>query len=462
MVELMFGNPLKAFAEGSELSQQMQRSKMQTEAQGMQNEAAGMALQQAKWQMPAQEALYNLSQKENQTQDDYTDLLRRFPVLSDTIKPALSSLTTEQQQAAARQLSGIVAAMNNGRFDVAYNMIGEAGAAQGNAGNKQGEKVFRDFGDIVKMNPRAFQTASNLIYSQLDPTGFQNVLKNAKSMSEMAAQQQELEIKQQQLGINARQAATSEFNARSEAEDRDAKTAIDREKNRLDQIKTQNEAEKSKQADPKVINDFVLSATDSSRKAEELSATINQFGGMIQNPNMLSTISNFSTMNDWKAYFGNNKDVEMITQAYRAAVSDQVREKLKSVAGSSSDKDMAFSLKGSPNMDDLSPKNMIRTLVGAEKGLRLSAAYDNAKAEWAGQNGNLGVSRQPLKLNINGQTIDVPAGTSFTTVAKAINKSMGTKFDAEYRAMQDVVDRLPERAAQNRVDNPASYTTGVD
>jgi len=203
MVELMFGNPLKAFAEGSELSQQMQRSKMQTEAQGMQNEAAGMALQQAKWQMPAQEALYNLSQKENQTYDDYNELMRRYPMLSETVKPALSSLNTEQQQAASRQLSGIVAAMNNGRYDVASNLISEASAAQGNAGNKQGEKIFRDFGELVKLNPREFRTASNLIYSQLDPTGFQNVINQSKAMNEMAVQQQELIVKQQNAQTDA-------------------------------------------------------------------------------------------------------------------------------------------------------------------------------------------------------------------------------------------------------------------
>jgi len=189
---------------------------------------------------------------------------------------------------------------------------------------------------------------------------------------------------------------------------------------------------------------------------------VTQFGTMFDKGLTGGDISRFSTINDWSAWWGNNKDAAMFKQAYEQAIADETRKNLAGLGVNPTDADVRFAARGLPDVNDFTPKNMMRFLIGTEKGLRIKSALDQAKSEWEGQNGSLGVARQPLDVNINGQTIKLPAGTSFTTVAKAINQNMGTQFAAQYRAMQDVVDRLPERAAQNRVDNPASYTTGVD
>lgn len=137
--------------------------------QQRQQEAAAQQATQARQQLQADLA----SLGPNATPAALSQLMVKYPQMSEEFKRTYDILNTEQQKSRVDQASQIYAALNAGQPDIAQRLLGEQAAAYRNSGLEKEAKTLEDLSELVRVSPDTARTSTGLfLASAMGPEKF--------------------------------------------------------------------------------------------------------------------------------------------------------------------------------------------------------------------------------------------------------------------------------------------------
>jgi len=202
--------------------------------QQRQQEAAAQAAAQTRQQL--QSDLMALGP--NVTPASLSQLMVKYPQMSEEFKRTYDVLDAEQQKSRVSQASQIYAALEAGQPDVAQNLLGEQAAAYRNSGLEREAKTLEDLAELARVSPETAKTSTGLfLASAMGPEKFtETFTKLQNERRETALAPEELS----QAQSKAREAAVKANFAESEA-------ALDLQKKGWDIYKIQEDVKIAKE-----------------------------------------------------------------------------------------------------------------------------------------------------------------------------------------------------------------------
>ena len=151
--------------------------------QGIQNVQAQQSNLQASEQMQADLATL----AENPSPAAITQMMIRYPQLSEQFGRVYNNMSSERQQAQINQASDLYSTIQSGNIELAENMLLERAEAYRNSGMEQQAQVQEDLAQVVRHSPEsALVTAGLMLASTMGPeqftatfTGLQNERREA-------------------------------------------------------------------------------------------------------------------------------------------------------------------------------------------------------------------------------------------------------------------------------------------
>ena len=154
-----------------------------------QNQREQLAAEQAAQQQKLMQAdLATLSQ--NPTAQGITEMMVKYPTLSENFKRTYDVLNTEQKKAKTDQAWQVYAALSAGDTDMATNLMETQAQAEENSGNAREAKTLRDINQLIKTRPEAGLTTVGMFLANAQ--GAENFTDNVAKLQE-ARQSQELQ-----------------------------------------------------------------------------------------------------------------------------------------------------------------------------------------------------------------------------------------------------------------------------
>lgn len=153
--------------------------------QGLQS---GLLTQQGMLQQQMQQAQFGRLQQmqratmqvaQNPTPASIAQLSIAFPEMSENFKRSFDMLTPAQQLARVNQASQVFAAANNGRPDIAAQLLREQAQALQNSGDDQGAQHQLRMADWAETHPNTFKaTAGVMLAAAMGPDKFGQTFKD--------------------------------------------------------------------------------------------------------------------------------------------------------------------------------------------------------------------------------------------------------------------------------------------
>ncbi|WP_335954012.1 hypothetical protein [Acinetobacter higginsii] len=397
--------------------------------------------QLAKQQM--NEDLYNLSV--NPTYEGYTQVMTRYPQLSENLKRAYDTMDVGKQRTTLNLASQTYAALNSDQPEIAKEVLGNGATAYENSGNKQDAAVLRGYIKMIENNPAAAKTSIGMLLASTNPDKFADIFgklgdetranqmqpydiaktqaETGKIKAETQGQTIENQYKPQQLqsGINQTQSQTALNYA-------NIQNLADRL--RLDQDKLQSDVElKYMELNPsniklsdgaqKIVNDNMVESVGLEQSANKMDDLANRFEKESQAGGLYTKgWAGFKRITGWS----NDDQNAMIREYSRLRNS----EAIKSLPpGPATDRDIELALRGLPP-ETADSTTLTSFLRGYAKLNRMDSAYKQMQAEWVNQVGNMGSNKRDVEV----LGIKVPAGTTFSGYAsKNLDKTLKRQKD---------------------------------
>lgn len=99
---------------------------------------------------------------ENPTSAQVSQLMVKYPQLSENFKRSYDALSADEQRSRMQQASGVYAALEAGENEIARDLMLEQAEAYRNAGRGQDAKVLEDLARVTELNPETAKTSTGL------------------------------------------------------------------------------------------------------------------------------------------------------------------------------------------------------------------------------------------------------------------------------------------------------------
>lgn len=361
----------------------------------------------------------------NPTQETWAAMIAKYPGQREAFAKSAEIYGKERIKNESIQGMEISNALENNAPDVARSKLVEIVAARKNSGQPPGiyEQVLTA---IDNGNIKGAQGAVNMALSMADPDGFQKILQNRLKAATMSADVVKAGAEAQKAGAEAQRSQLEAGQtperlqleaAKGRAEIRNIDSQVSERANRLglDKDKLQSEVEMKLyefgqktdgKVDSKLVNDSVIASVAAGQAAgqlNDLATRLDQAGG---------GYGAAAKASEWfKEATGQQN---YMTELRKEFVRLRNSEAMKMLPpGPATDRDIELVMKGFPS-DTADAGSIASFLRGMAKLNNLSAATENAKAEWVNSVGSLGRAKRDVEVD----GVKVPAGMSFIDFSK--------------------------------------------
>lgn len=407
-------NPGQSFVDGLKTGAGIQALQLQ-QAQQQANVQRSQMMQKMAAQVAA-----------NPTPQAIAQLSIAFPEMSEQFKRSYDMMTPVQQQADLSHMTQVYAAAQNGRPDLAAQLLRDRATALTNSGDTQKAQAASTMADWVEQHPDSFKTSTGvMLASVLGPDKFASAFKNIGE-EQRATQQAPFDLAKKQADAQEAQAKATVANATvpyqvakpnienqnllSQIQERMARLGLDRDKLTSEtQVKLTELNQKFGQLPDdarKLVNESAMAATGGEQALHQYADLANKIDQLSGSWGAFNTAGEFL-----KKSFGNEDARSALQKEYTRMATQGVLKLLP--PGPASDKDIALAREGVPAAT-AAPEVMAGYLRGMAKLSSYDAALNNAKAEWAGAVQHLGRTKNDVVID----GIKVPAGTTFNEFAR--------------------------------------------
>ena len=420
-------SPIQSFNEGIKSGFVLQRLQLQQQMQRYE-----FARKQQMQAMSAQVA-------QNPTPENITQLSIAFPEMSEQFKRSYDMMAPQQQRADLQHMTGVYAALQSGRPDVAAQLLRDRATALKNSGaSPMLVNASNAMADWAEQHPDTLKTSAGvLLASVMGPDKFSQAFKD---ITEGQTAQETMPAKVAEAGAKASQEiTTAQMAPRKQATDV-AKTqaditnlagrlALDRDKLLTDaQLKLKELSLQYGTPAPeaaKLINDSAMSAAAGEQSAARLTDMANRMEDADRTTGGAGTAAEA-----WKKANGGGDGVTALKQEYARIVNNQAISGMKdALGGRVTDVDMKTAMGAVPDAN-ASATVVASYLRGVAKLQVLDAARQQAQAEWlsqAGHNAHLGPAKQDMTI----MGTKVPAGTSFADFSRQFLQQKAEQITAQ-------------------------------
>ena len=422
-------SPVAAFTQGLQSGAGLQQVQMQ---QTMQQ--AQLARMQQMQQASAQVA-------QNPTPQAIAQLSIAFPEMSENFKRSYDMLQPAQQQSTVNRMTPILAAALNGRGDIAAGLLREDAQAARNSGDEQRAQHAEVQAQWAEQHPASF--AANLGLQLAGVMGPDKFGQTFKDIGDEQRKQGMFPIEQQKAQAEAdtatakaayapQQAAADLANTNSQITTRAGQLQLDRDKlmsdtqtklYELDKLYGTPAPEMQKQ-----ISEWVIEGSSKEQSAARLNDLASRiesdnhaFGGAGSIADLYKNASN--------GWWGSGQDgVSALKQEIARQLNNTAIASLKDQLGGGkfTDTDMKAALGNVPNANS-NPSLISSYFRGMAKLQQISAAQQNAQAEWASQNRHLGNATKDLMV----MGTQVPKGTTFADFSRQFIQDKAQQIAAQ-------------------------------
>lgn len=421
-------SPLQAAAKSAQFVSAFQQDAFKQRAQ----EAELLKMQQeALRQQVMQADLTSLSQKKDQSGQDYERLLIKYPQLVPNLKEIYANSLQKDQQSALRGAQEIQAALLSQRPDIAKQRMDVIVESYRASGDEKTAAYMERMGKIIEEDPANAKIVGGMVLtsmigadeynktyknyvdaqSKLESMPFDTekarqdakTAKNKAIVSEEEAKniQTKIGLDNQTAELNAQNISSSILDREETRKISEAKYQLSAEQFRTDLIekakKAQQESEKGLVLSPwseKLVNDLAVKA--SSDKAEHDRLT--DIATRLQNAAEQSAQGGVVTrgLEVLKRQLGGQDALSLLRTEATAFINKEVITML--AQGPATDKDVALALKGAPP-DDADAAYLASYLNGRAK-LRLAESkFNESKINWISQVGSLRNAQSDLEID---------------------------------------------------------------
>ncbi len=118
-------------------------------------------------QAQLQTDLGTLAKKPNASASDFSQMMIKYPQLSEHFKRGWDTLNAEQQQNKLSTATQVYAAVNSGNLDVAKDLLTQQATALRNSGKEDEAKAAETMAKFIEMDPNSAKTTTGLLLSSL-------------------------------------------------------------------------------------------------------------------------------------------------------------------------------------------------------------------------------------------------------------------------------------------------------
>lgn len=438
----------------SGLAQGMQIGAYQNQLEAQKLKAEQDAIQ--KQQMQNDIAAY--VNNTNKTAEDTTNLMVKYPSISDNLSKAFSVMDTSKKDNLFRTSAQVLSAINGGRVDVAKQILEEQKAGHLNAGRPDDAGRVDALIKQINVSPESVASNAELTMASIDPTKFaetykalrgegradqmqpyeiagkraQTMLTGAQTQKALAEGQQAVYEAQNtpvRLQLENQLGRANVDKVYADIDNQSARLGLDRDKLTSDvELKLTEMAQsgaKLSDGAQKIVNDAVVAssaASVSSNSLNDLANRLDSAGGGF------GTASRFS---EWfKGATGNQDAMTSLRQEYVRMRNSEGMKMLP--PGPATDRDIELVMKGFPK-ETADSREIASFLRGMAKLNQRTAVMEEAKAEWANMNGNMGSNKRDIEV----LGVRIPKGTTFNNF---VSKNFDTiqKEQGNQRVRQQV------------------------
>ena len=422
----------------------------------------GQQIRQARQQqLQQQQAQQRLQQYQADVEKYFQDptatgaarLASLYPEQSKAFETGWKTLNAEQQQTELNDTQSVIAALANGRPEIANDLVTQRIEAM-RASNKDASKL-ETIQKLIQEDPQKAKGYLQFVVAAL-PGGKDVIESIAKLGTERRAEELQpptvaktqaeafkTQAEASKAGTEAQFAereALSKLNERqwnvkniqNQIKERGERLGLDRERLQLDSTvrlaELSNTLGKVDPSTKKEINDAIVSATTAKQSADQF----NDLASRLEQANAYSGAA--GSASEWLKKVGGFQDgITGLRQEYVRLRQGAVSKSLP--PGPASDKDIQLALSGYPS-DTSDPKLMASFLRGMGKLQDIQSSVDGAKAEWLGK--NKGQLSRATETFIAGDYAVKP-GETFVDFSKRVVKDVSQK----YAPAQPAADRIP-------------------
>jgi hypothetical protein len=418
--------------------------------QGLQS---GLVTQQGLLQQQMQRAQFGRLQQmqqatmqvaQNPTPQSIAQLSIAFPEMSENFKRSFDMLTPAQQLARVNQASQVYAAAQNGRPDIAAQLLREQAQAAQNSGDAQGAQHQLRMAEWAETHPKSFTgMAGAILAAAMGPDKFGQTFRDIGSEtrdqglypSKLQESQAGADIKTAEAAAAPAKIAADIADKNSVISQRAGQLALDRDKLASEQQLKRYELDLQYGTPApeaaKLINEAATNGAAGEMSASRLNDLSERMEQMLKSRDSSWYGGKASgTAYDLFAKVSGGDASTALKQEYERITNNQALGQIKdALGGRVTDVDMKVAL-GSVPGPNASPEVVTSYLRGTAKLQQLQATMENAKAEWlaqAGHQGHLG----PLKKDISIMGTQVPAGTTFADWSRQMLKTKADQLSAQ-------------------------------
>lgn len=404
-----------------------------------------LQLQQAEAQRAAQiqmqRDLGELSQNQNASGADYAAMMTKYPQLSEQLTKSLAAHTDVQRENVISDASQVFAALQQGKTDVASDVIAAKVAAYRNTGDTRRADGLEAIGHSIKLDPASAKTSIALLLGKaMGPEKFGSLIaslgkegrdaeqfpyQKSEAESKAGSAKSEAQIKAAEAANIGKKQALEASNIQSQIAERGAKAKLERDRLAFDKDKAESElqqkmfelSQKSSDLPEHVYKGIELASANAitaRHSADRIEDIVKRFEKMNLSP---SFTGGFPAMaaEFVKKGFGTQGEITAIRREIDAEIVPAAMAAYRKVAsGSTSDKDIETALIGSARSID-NPDVLMSYMRGRVKAQRIEDAIENAKAEWLGAVRNLNAAKADIQID----GISVPKGMTFSNFIDA-------------------------------------------
>ena len=419
-------DPAQSFTQGIQSGVSLQQAQMQQMQQRMQ-----MARMQSMWQASQQVA-------QNPTLQNVSQLSIAFPEISEQLGRSFNMLQPAQQQAKLQTAIPVYAAAENGRYDVAANLLEQHAAALRNSGQTDEADSTQQMADMFRNNPGQAHTLAGLTLSAaLGPDKFQSTF-SALPAAQTGFGSVDANVQKAGAEANTASATAAAAPGKLAAETAQINSNIANQAGRLnldyDTLRTQTQLKlqelqqqygKPPDSVVPVINDAMTNAAASEQGANRYLDLANRIDAAGLGHGLAGSAADV-----FAKATGTENGAQALKQEYARIVNNQALSQVKDALGgrvTDTDMKVAMGPVPDPNSD---PSVVSAYLRGNAKLMQLAAAQAQSKGEWLAQVGQAGsLGRAPKDITVMGT--QVPAGSNYADFARQFIQDKATQIAAQ-------------------------------
>jgi len=421
-------SPIASFQQGVQSGFGLQQTQLQQQMQQYQF-ARTKQMQQAAAQVAA-----------NPTPENISQLSIAFPEMSEQFKRSYDMLQPQQQRADLQHMTGVYAALQSGRPDIAAQLLRDRAAALKNSGaSSMTINAANAMADWAELHPDTLKTSAGvLLASVMGPDKFSDAF---KGITEAQTGQEKMPAAVAEAGAKASEAITTAqlapakqqadiANVTSQATTRAGQLALDRDKLLTEAQLKLKEMGLQYGVLPddsrKLVNDAVVNATAGQQSAARLTDLADRMEEADRGvPGGLGNAAEAI-----KRATGSGDGATVLKQEYARIVNNQALGSIKeALGGRVTDVDMKVAMGAVPSPND-STQTVTSYLRGVAKLQQLEAARQEAQAEWLAKGGRQQTLGPAVKdMEIMGTK--VPAGTTFAEFSRQFIQQKAEQVSAQ-------------------------------